>query len=544
MAFALKVIEGHASPNYCTIGEDRIVIGRERSCNVVIDFPGVSRRHAGLTARGEICSIEDLGSRNRTFVNGTPIADHLTVKPGDRICICETTFVLQSATTPDEDSAIEHNGGSVVSSFDATSTLSVIQGTAAEARLQAMLRIMQALGPTLELQRVLGQLLDGLFDIFPAADRGLVLLREGDRLMPRATKFRRQSGENIRYSRTIVEKAMGQRQAILSEDARDDIGIPSESIAGLPIRSVVCAPLLAEDSTALGVIQLDTDDPRRKFTSADLQILSTVASQTAMSIELTRLHNERVKRVKLERELELARQVQHSFLPLDYPRISGYRFWAHYQAANEVGGDFYDYLELPNGRWAVVLGDVAGKGIPAALMMAKISAWCKLALLGTPSDLAKVMTAVNNEVCGAQGGIRFITLAVCIIDPATHLMTVASAGHMSPIVRRADGVLDEPADDDVRGLPLGVVVDYHYETARTQIGPGDCVLVYSDGLNEASNPAGELYSISRIHRHLESSGARDPADLGKSLLDDIRLHAARREQFDDMSLVVFGRVTD
>ncbi|NLX97654.1 MAG: SpoIIE family protein phosphatase [Rhodopirellula sp.] len=541
MAYVLRVVEGQASPNQYAIGEGEVLIGRDRGCNVLIDFPGVSRRHASLRVEGDRCFLEDLNSRNRTYVNGSPIADRVVLKPGDRLSICDTIFMLEPEDASCADAAVEHNGGSVVSSLDATSTLKVVQGSPAEARLEAMLRITQALGPTFELRRVLGQMLDGLFDIFPTADRGLVLLREGERLVPRAMKMRRESAENVRYSRTIIEKAMSQRQAILSEDARQDIGIPSESVLSLPIRSVMCAPLLSQNSAALGVIQLDTDDPRRKFSAGDLQILSTVAVQASMSIQFTQLHNEWIKHAKLERELELAKQVQHSFLPLEHPKLQGYRFWSHYQSANEVGGDFYDYLKLPSGSCAVLLGDVAGKGIPAALMMAKVSACCKLALYGNPSDLCKTMSAVNVEVCGAQGGIRFVTLVVCMIDPAAHEITMASAGHMSPMIARNDGTVEEPADVEVRGIPLGISDDFTYNTIRTQLWPGECVMLYSDGLSEAMNPADELYSIDRIRQHLVSYGSRDPAELGESLLTDIRAHVGRSKQFDDMSLVIFGR---
>ncbi|NUQ61505.1 MAG: SpoIIE family protein phosphatase [Pirellulales bacterium] len=544
MPYLLTVVEGPASPERCQLGDNEVVIGRERTCGVMIDFPAVSRRHARLVPDAEACWIEDLGSRNGTYVNGSRVDRRLKLKPGDRIVICETTFVLQSADASAEDSAIAHDGGSVVSSLDATSTLSVLRGSPAEARLEAMLRITQALGPTLEFQKVLGQMLDGLFDIFPAADRGLVLLRERERLIPRAMKLRRESSENVRYSRTIVEKALAQRQAILSEDARQDIGIPSESLISLPIRSVMCAPLLAQDSTALGVIQLDTDDPRRRFNANDLQILSTVAIQASMSIQFTQIHHERMRHAKLERELELAKQVQHSFLPVENPEIPGYRFWSHYQSANQVGGDFYDYLRLPGGHCAVLLGDVAGKGVPAALMMAKVSACCKLALLANPTDLCKTMAAVNAEVCGSQAGVRFVTLVVCILDPATHAITLASAGHMSPMVRRRDGSVEEPADLQVRGIPLGVMPEFAYTTTQIQLHPGECAVLYSDGLSEAMNSAGELYSTGRIRRHLESSETKEPADLAKSLLDDIRQHVAGSEQFDDMSLVIFGRVPE
>lgn len=541
MGYVLKVVEGQAEPDRHDLVEDQVLIGRDRACGVLIEYPAVSRRHARLLRGREGYLLEDLGSRNKTYVNGKKVQQRVLLKPGDRITICETTFLFQADLPATEENAEEYGGSTVLSTIDVTSAAAALGEANSEARLHAMLRITQALGATLDLPRVLSQMLDGLFEVFPAADRGLVLLCDGDRLIPQAVKVRRESAGNVRYSRTIVSKVIAQRRAILSEDVRQDRQLPSESILGLPIRSVMCAPLLAQDSRVLGVIQLDTDDPRRRFGGGDLEILTTVAVQAAISIQFTQLHGERVRHARLERELELAKDVQHSFLPLSDPDLPGYSFWSHYQSAAEVGGDFYDYLEIPGGRHAVLLGDVAGKGIPAALMMAKISASCKQALLLNPGSLRDAMIAVNRDVCGSPAGMHFITLVVCMLDPASHEITLASAGHMSPIVLRRDGTLQEPADEKVRGLPVGVTAEFCYETATIRLDPGECVVLYSDGLSDAMNPAREPYSIAGIRQQLSALIGRSPSEIGGLLLEDVQRHMGDCDQFDDMSLVVFGR---
>jgi serine phosphatase RsbU (regulator of sigma subunit) len=266
-----------------------------------------------------------------------------------------------------------------------------------------------------------------------------------------------------------------------------------------------------------------------------------VARQASISVEYSQLHKEMLKQARLRKEMEFAREVQHHFLPKIPPESKGYRFWAHYSAAGKVGGDYYDFVQLPNGNQAVLLGDVCGKGVPAALMMAKLTAVCKVALLSQPDRIADAMTAINNEVCEASLDAAFVTLVLCVIDPAKHEITLANAGHMSPLVRRADGTIDAPADREVRGYPLGVHKNADYKTAPTALAPGESMLLYSDGISEAMNSADELYTDERVCEQLAGTQGKTARQIGETLLEDVRCHTGDCEQSDDISLVVFQR---
>jgi serine phosphatase RsbU (regulator of sigma subunit) len=174
-------------------------------------------------------------------------------------------------------------------------------------------------------------------------------------------------------SRSIVDHVLGQKKAVLSQDAGNDKNLPiSASIADLKIRSIMCVPLLTPDSKALGILQLDTSD-RRQFLQDDLDVLAAVASQAAIFIQNASMHESLLKRERLERDLKIAEEVQKRFLPQAVPKVAGYEFFAHYQPTYEVGGDYYDFVALPSDRMAFALGDVSGKGVAAALMMAKFS---------------------------------------------------------------------------------------------------------------------------------------------------------------------------
>jgi serine phosphatase RsbU (regulator of sigma subunit) len=538
MRCKLQVLAGDDPVREFNLAGDQLLLGRDHHCEIAVVGQRVSRRHARLVVEGDGYTIEDLGSRNHTYVNGEAIDGRVLLRDGDQIKVGDVVLAFRSPLPQ----TVEHECANILRTLNLSGGAVSGRKTTAEARLRAVLSINRALGRTLDLDTLLPKVLAGLFDVFTQADRALLLLREGDRLIPKSVRHRQGHTESIEYSKTIVRKAMAGQQAILSEDVASDARFPlTRSIQDFQIRSVMCVPLLSPAGDALGVIQVDTRDPRRKFDEDDMQVLAAVASQASVAVEYAQLHKEMVKQARLQKEIDIARDVQHNFLPKSTPDLAGYYFWAYYLAAGKVGGDFYDFLRLPNGKQAVLLGDVSGKGIPAALMMAKASTVCKVALLNHPDSLADAMHAINNEVCDVSVRADFITLAICLIDPSTHEITLGNAGHMSPVFRRADGTIEEPADEEIRGYPLGVERGFHYRTHATRLSPGESALVFSDGISEAMNCRGELYSVERIHRHLAGMSGAGPAELGKTLVEDVRRHLGDCDQNDDISLVVFRR---
>jgi len=542
MPHKLQVLQGSDAGREYSLVDREILLGRDAACQIVVDDRAASRRHARLVCQDNAYLIEDLQSTNQTYVDGQPISSRVRLRDKSQVRIGQTLFLFRS-DLPD---AVEQQEGHVVTvldSADARSSTDTSLPVSAERRLRAILQITRALGRTLDLGDVLSKMLDGLFEIFPSTDRGLVLLLDGDRLIPTAAKHRRDRQESIQYSKTIVHKAIRDGQAILSEDAAGDERFPeAQSIAALRIRSIMCVPLLSQEAGPLGVIQLDTQKEGAPFSSDDLHILSSVASQASVSVEYAQLHDRMLEQARLQKEMDIAGGVQQSFLPKTTPELPGYGFWAYYLAAGKVGGDFYDFLRLPGGNQAVLLGDVAGKGVPAALMMVKASTVCKIALLSRPDDLAGAVGAINNEICAAGAEAAFVTLVLCLLNPQTHEVTIANAGHFSPMLRRADGTIEQPAEDNVRGYPLGIVPDVRYQTTCTRLAAGESLVLYSDGISEAMNPRGELYSVERIGEQLGGMKGKAPAQIGEALLADLRRHTTGCEQNDDISLVVFGRL--
>lgn len=530
------------------------VLGRHPDCDVVIDVGAVSRYHCKIIADGERFKVEDLKSRNGTFVDEVVIEGAKLLEPGAQVRVCDVVFTYHESEPPssgtsddssyravivdDEDSS--DTGSTIMSKLDVRSSINgPLLAASAEAKLATLVEIMQSLGRAVSLDKVLPQLLDGLFRIFVQADRGFVgLVDDTGTLVPRWTKLRRDdSDETIRVSRTIAKQVMETKEAILSADAASDTRFQmSQSIADFRIRSMMCAPLVDFDGEAFGILQIDTLDQRQRFREDDLELLISAASQASIAIDNAKLHEEALEKRTLSRDLALAREVQEGFLPSEGPDFPGYDFYSFYQAANHIGGDYYDYVKLPDGRLAVIVADVVGHGIAAAMLMVKLAAEARFCV-AVERDPATAATNLNRKLCRLNLN-RFVTFILVVIDPETNQATIVNAGHKLPMYL-SNGSLEEPGQVEA-GLPLGIVEEVEYKQISVTLKPSDTLILYTDGLDEAANEAGQQYTVARMREKVAAKNAT-PEETGEALVEDVRTHLAGRQQDDDMCLVVLKR---
>jgi serine phosphatase RsbU (regulator of sigma subunit) len=267
-----------------------------------------------------------------------------------------------------------------------------------------------------------------------------------------------------------------------------------------------------------------------------------VSNQASIALENARFHEDMVARERQKRDLELAHQVQLSFLPRKLPEVAGYEFFAHYEPALEVGGDYYGFVPLLNGKLAIAVGDVAGKGIPAALLMAKLSSDTRFCLL-TEDNSARAITTLNNLLYPHTSPLdRFVTLTACVLDPKTHTVTLVSAGHPPPMIyRKEDSSLSDSMPKSVPGLPLGMMDDFEYEACQATLQPGDMLLFFSDGVTDAINVRNVAFGNEGIHAVRQSGGAMNARAFGERLVKAVKQHAAGRSPHDDITLVVLSR---
>jgi serine phosphatase RsbU (regulator of sigma subunit) len=555
----LRVAVGPHAGKLYDLNRPVTVMGRHPNCDIVVDASSVSRYHAQVLARDNGFYVEDLKSRNGTFVNEQRIENQRQLVDLDHVRICDLVFVFHDQTPPDStlatevarpgvaavliDDDPEKTKSSIMSKLDISADGKHMHiSVSADVKLQAFLELANSLGRSLSLDDVLPPVLESLFKIFLQADRGFIVFRRQDGLLePRCTRFRRGQDEMIRISRTIINRVMDDRQAILSADATGDSRFAlTESIAQFQIRSFMCAPLIDSEGRVLGAVQIDTLDPQREFRDKDLEILAGVASQAAMAIRMAQLHEAALERQAVQRDLELARQVQMRLLPQRQPEVPGYEFFDYYRAANQIGGDYFDYVRLPDGRTAVIVADVSGHGIAAALSMTKLAAEARfcLATIARPGD---VLQHLNRLLCDDGVEDRFVTMVLVVLQPTTHELTIVNAGHLPPLCRRARGQI-EPLAADLGGVPLGIDKDACYPQAVQTLQPGEMVALSTDGITEAMNEAGEQYGAERLDCHLREP-CPDLLSFGNHLIDSVREFVGDRPQSDDICLVCLRRTS-
>jgi sigma-B regulation protein RsbU (phosphoserine phosphatase) len=557
--------EGKAIPYSVSPGDT--VIGRHPDCDIQLQSNTISRRHARISGDSSQFYVEDLGSGNGTFVNGQKVDVRTAINNQDRVKFgplllrfeCEA---VQSAPAPSMPAPVPSSAPDEFDDFGSTIEFSadsedeaMIMGNvgsgggfgmlavAPEQKLKAVIEITRALTGETDMDAMLPKILDTLFEVFPQADRSCILLKDpekGGEMIPRAYKHRRDDEDaTVKLSRTILKKVLTDKSGILSADAANDTQFDAaESISNLSIRSMMCVPMLDKSGEPIGVINIDTQNPLSQFGPEDLEILMTVAGQASLTYDNARLMKSWLEKQKQDGEMAIAMNVQRALLPESFPQQGGYSFYASYDSAQAVGGDYYDAFRLTDDLICLSFGDVAGKGVPGALIMSRIAS-CVQTITPFIHDPVDAIVKINEHMCANMVEGRFVTYILIVLDVKNHKMRMVNAGHMSPFIRKPDGTVDN-FDEELTGLPVGVMEGYPYEVTERDVHPGEMFVLFTDGVDEAMNPESELYTLERM-RDFVKNGSDNAETMGKELLADVRRHANGRPQNDDITIMTFSR---
>ena len=554
------------TPDHFPLGRLRITIGRSARNDLCIPDPFASRVHAEVRREGDDYVLQDLGSANGTLYNGATVDGVVHLTAGGRIQIGETEIVYDDGTFNSGMGAtmITDNTTSLpeatiaLASGDRTTSglLEAIEGARTKpeeiasttvtpkAKQGDLLALISKVGITLlssaTLNETLEQIVTLVFEAVPA-DRCLIMMRDegSEDLRVAVARLRDRVGEvgEIRVSRNVLDEVVIRGKSVLTSDAQHDPRFASGTVVLQGVRSVLAVPLGVSEKV-FGIIYADSPIAEGRFTEDHLKVLTTLASVAAIRVENARLVEARLERERFERELALASEIQQRFQPTAPPHVNGYELQGISFPCYEIGGDYYDFIERDDGRLVIALGDVSGKGTAAALLMSSLHAAIH-AQSGSHNSLSATISAVNRYLADNIPANRFVTLFYAELDPESGALSFLNAGHNPPLIVHSAGTVEQLASG---GLPLGIKPDAEYREGRTQLQPGDVLVIYSDGVTEAMSPTGEEFGATRLYevvsRNIEASaaGIRDRIESsltkfaqGTSAADDITLVIVKRQ---------------
>ncbi len=549
----LNIRHSNGTADTFPLGRLRTTIGRSARSDVCIADAFASRLHAEIRQEGDNYWLLDLGSANGTKLNGLIVTDTQPLHPGSEIQIGETKLrFVDEIMTPHTISA--RLIADVTDRLDPSNTISLpalktptaeildSQLSSRSDLLGLISKVGVALLSSTGLDETLQQVASLVFDAVPA-ERVVIMLRGDDGKGDMEIRVARTRGvdepiSEIRISRAVMAEVVVNGKSVLTSDAQHDPKFGTETIMLQGILSVLAVPLSVDERHVFGLIYADSPTNQVTFKKEHLDILTTLASVASIRVENASLVDERINRERMERELELAAEIQQTFQPSGPPIIAGYEFQGISFSCYEIGGDYYDFIQREDGKMLVALGDVSGKGTAAALLMSSLHAAIH-GQIAANTPIGESITLINEYLVKNTPTNRFVTLFIAELAPPTGELNFINAGHNPPLIARANGTIELLESG---GMPLGLMVLDDYEAGKALLNSGDTLVIYSDGVSEANNMNEDEFGLDRLKDVIRAnitasaSGMRDKVE---SALSDFTGTAPAN---DDITLVIVKRL--
>lgn len=531
-------------------------IGRSSANDLPIADKMLSRQHARIVKDGDGgLTVEDLGSRNGTFLNGERLVSLQPLRSGDRITVGGVTLKVESESTTrvriDEAAGIEDPLDNTI--LKASAEL-LRQPTETDPKLPAeqlsklidSLRVVNELTMALlrdiSVDELLKFLMDKVFETL-MPDRAVVLLRStaSGELIPAVVRVAEGiSAEDIRLSKTLIASVVEKKNGLLLMDtaAVTPSGVSlADSIRLSGIKSVLAAPL-ENEGDVVGLIYVDCRMGHKSFEEADLRLLTSLANVAAAKIQNARLMAENAEKRQMDREFALAREIQQRLLPDSPPDVPGYELYGSNVASRQVSGDYFDFRKRNDGKVYAAIADVCGKGVGPALLMASLQAsfhaWADESV-----PVSEMTGRLSEAISRRTGPDRFITFFLVLLDPASGEIEYTNAGHNPGLLLHANRSVEELAS---HGLPLALFPGKPYGSSRFVLEPGEFLCLYTDGVTEANDPEGDEYGLTRLKDFLAGELGRAPEEIETGLARALELHAAGEPFADDRTFVMVRRL--
>jgi phosphoserine phosphatase RsbU/P len=541
----LVVVDPNGSRRDVAIAIFPFRIGRQAGNELTLRDSRVSRQQAQITDVGGIMVLEDMGSSHGTFVNGEKIIRH-ELKVSDQI----------DFGVPDSYRVIYVGEGATIDEL--VERIEAPAPAAAGARelhhLGVLLDVARSLSSGLSLEDILASVVDAAIAV-TRTERGVLLLANPGGQLETAVARNAQRGtlrpEDMQVSQGVVKRVASSRRELIVGDTIADAADggrmnQGESITRLDLHTVVAIPIdkkpvieaidatvAARQSELLGILYLDSRAPSSTFSALDREVVRTLAHEAATLIENARLFAAGRVKARLDHDIEIASKIQLGLLPKELPNLPHVAMAGSTLACYSVGGDCFDVIELDGGRHGFFLGDISGKGIPAALLATLLqgifytTASMDIALTG-------VFSRVNRYLCERAGGDRYATVFYGVLDKSGAFEYV-NAGHVPPLVRRASGAIERL---DLASFPVGMFPEAEYESARVKLEKGDFLVIYTDGVSEAVNVKAEMFEEERLQHLLQNFKGQTVEELAENIRESVKVFSEGAAQSDDITILV------
>lgn len=547
----LRVTPAEGDPFDYELVQDSIIVGRSSTADLALSDPFLSRHHAKLSRNGQALRVEDLGSRNGTFVNDTRIEGPTELKPGDVVRLSASSIALAgdrtsivTATTRDTDvGATIFRPASQLLEEDISSSTDLMDSAEALRRYAQRLEILrdvhEAVAGSMDEEELLSLILDRIFDHLKP-QQGVIYLKGADGVFYQAaTRALPGQSTDIPLSRTLVSEVTDKGMAALVFDAStDDRFSASESIMLSGIRSLVAAPMLDAEAGTMGMIVLNSKVAVRQFAEEDMELLTSLASVAALKHRNILLTEEAVRRRQLQAQLDLARQIQVSLLQTELPTIPGYDILGRNIPSQGVSGDYYVVVPRKDDQECVFfLADVSGKGIAASLVTTSLEALAAAPIeSGDPPD--QICDKISRRLYKRTPSNKYATAFAAVLEPGTGRLTYTNAGHNPALLVHADGSIEELPTS---GFAIGMLPVGTYEAREVWMKPGSTFMVYTDGITEPENEDEEEYGLARLRELLVRKKDLAVDDLAGAIERDLAAFVGPMPYPDDRTFLLVQR---
>jgi phosphoserine phosphatase RsbU/P len=542
----LVVIDPNGSRRDVAISAFPFRIGRQAGNELTLRDSRVSRQQAQITDVNGTMVLEDMGSSHGTFVNGEKILRH-ELKASDQI----------DFGVPDSYRVVYLGEGATIDELvERIEAPAPAQAGARELHhLSVLLDVARSLSSGLSLEDILASVVDAAISI-TRTERGVLLLTNPGGKLETAVARNAQRGtlrpEDIQVSQGVLKRVAASRRELIAGDAVADGGEGGrmaghgESITRLDLHTVVAIPIdkkpvieavdvtvAARQSELLGILYLDSRAPSSTFSALDREVVRTLAHEAATLIENARLFASSRLKARLDHDIEIASKIQQGLLPKELPNLPDVAVAGSTLACYSVGGDCFDVIDLGGGRHGFFVGDISGKGIPAALLATLLqgifftTASMDIALTG-------VFSRVNRYLAERAGGDRYATVFYGVLDQAGSFEYV-NAGHVPPLIKRKSGAIERL---DVASFPVGMFPEAEYESAAVKLEKGDFLVIYTDGVSEAVNVKAEMFEEERLSHLLENFQGQTVEQLAEVIRDSVKTFTEGAPQSDDITILV------